>query len=394
MRDPSLSNVELIALARMSCSGGANEDELVAALVEIALPDGSPSVHDQAITAIAVLRRRSLATEPKPTRRAPRPRSKLTDEGRRVLRTAFGLDRTPSWTAVRDRYVPALALGLSAGSEQAGKLGSTEELTLAVLRQHFEISQASTVIALCDSVIAKALGIPAGPITVLRLRAHVLTRALGLDPKVNSTKDLEALATRVAITSQGDASGGKRSLRQVLGHRWVYRVTASASAEQIPSGIPTHAAPPLQPDLHIIQGGSEAAVRPSTPPAPQTSNPPPPPRPPGPDVVAADALLTLVRETIPRIGSDGRFGAEKVFVSAIWHHIERDGRLPELSLDRFKRWLVTFNRDQLLDLARADALGDMDDRLVEESEIKDLNSTFHFVVDRQIAASGRGLHAR
>ncbi len=105
-------------------------------------------------------------------------------------------------------------------------------------------------------------------------------------------------------------------------------------------------------------------------------------------------LLTLVRETIPRIGADGRFGDEKVFVSAIWQHLEDDGRLADWSLDRFKRWLVTANRDQLLDLARADAQGDMDSRLVEESEIVDRGATFHFVVDRQALTAGRGLHAR
>ena len=105
-------------------------------------------------------------------------------------------------------------------------------------------------------------------------------------------------------------------------------------------------------------------------------------------------LLTLVREAIPRIGSDGRFGPEKVFVSAIWHRIESDSRLPDLSLERFKRWLVTANRDQLLDLARADLVGAMDANLVAESEIRDLGSTFHFVVDRRATGSGRGFHAR
>jgi hypothetical protein len=104
--------------------------------------------------------------------------------------------------------------------------------------------------------------------------------------------------------------------------------------------------------------------------------------------------LTLVREAIPQIGSDGRFGPEKVFVSAIWRRIESERRLPDLSLERFKRWLVTANRDQLLDLARADLRGAMDAKLIEESEIRDLGATFHFVVDRQAATAGRGLHAR
>jgi hypothetical protein len=451
----SLFHVELIVLARLSCASGANEEELAAAVTEVAPPDEGPSAREHVARASAALRKRSLVTDPKSTRKTPHPRSKLTDEGRRVLRTAFGLDKTPSWTKVRDRYVPALGLGLSAASEQASKLGNTEELTLAALRQHFEISAASTVSALCDALIAKALGLPPGPVTLLRLRAHVLTHELGLDPKVSSTNELEALATRAAIRSQGQTADGKRSLRQVLGRRWAYRVTAStktklldhttsalhdahtntakiveeyaagtrdavrgitssarsfseiesqlrrvrdvSDASQSPQGlrsVPAQGALPLPIHLQAASRVPVTTSHPSTSSVQVSSNPPEELHPERPPVVSADTLLTLVREAIPRIGSDGRFGDEKVFVSAIWHHIERDGRLPDLSLERFKRWLVTFNRDQLLDLARADTLGDMDDRLVEESEIRDLGATFHFVVDRQVAASGRGFHAR
>jgi hypothetical protein len=107
-------------------------------------------------------------------------------------------------------------------------------------------------------------------------------------------------------------------------------------------------------------------------------------------------LLSAVREAIPMIGSDGRYGKENVFVSALWQHLARDRRLPDLSIDRFKRWLVAANRDQLLDLARADLVDAMDPRLVEESEIEDLGATFHFVVDRRDRSSvpGQVDHAR
>ncbi len=52
-----------------------------------------------------------------------------------------------------------------------------------------------------------------------------------------------------------------------------------------------------------------------------------------------------------------------------------------MSLDGFKRWLVSANSERQLDLARADLVGAMDRRLVAESEIEDLGSTFHFVLD-------------
>lgn len=390
----SLSNLELIVLARLSCSDGANEDELAAAIAEVAPPDGPRSAREHASEALAALRRGALATHPTPSRKTPDPRSKLTEAGGRTLRAVFGQGPQRLWTAVRARYVPALALGIPIAAEQASKLGDSDELTLTVLRRHFGIAQATTTLALCDALIAKKLGGFTGEVTLLRLRAHVLAHDLGLDPTVGSKKELEALAERVASKSQDGDGDGRRPLRHVLGRRWAYQVTGSRSVLAGPRPVvsssppsPPHAAPARpasQPPAQAAPTGSPLRATPSTPPARTVS---------GAAATPADLLLTLVREAIPRIGADGRFG-DKVFVSAIWRYLEDDGRLAEWSLDRFKRWLVTANRDQLLDLARADARGEMDSRLVEESEIHDLGSTFHFVVDRRVAASGRGFHAR
>jgi hypothetical protein len=110
---------------------------------------------------------------------------------------------------------------------------------------------------------------------------------------------------------------------------------------------------------------------------------------------SADDLLGMVRDAIPAIGADGRFGPEKVFISAIWRQLESHGGVVDFSLDRFKRWLLAANRDRLLDLARADLVGAMDPRLVAESEVEDLGTTFHFVLDRRAAmGSERRSHAR
>lgn len=390
----SLSNLQLLVLARLSCFKGATHGELAAALEDVAPPEGSRSAREHAEATLAVLRAHALVTSPAPTARTPHPASKLTVKGRDALRAAFGLDAVPNWQSVRDRHLPALALGIAIGSEDASKLGQMDELTLTVLRKHFNIAQASTVIRLCDALIGRALGFT-GPITMLRLRAHVLARELGLEVKVASTKDLEALATRVASRSLEPAGDGKRPLRQVLGRRWVYRITGSPELVPGPRPVITPAGQsPLVP--HVVPS-PPAAQRASTPPSDTSTTAgtsSPPTLPPRPTATPADMLLNLIRETIPRIGPDGRFGDEKVFVSAIWQHLEDDGRLADWSLDRFKRWLVKANSDQLLDLARADAQGDMDSRLVEESEIVDRGATFHFVVDRQALLSGRGLHAR
>jgi len=391
--DQALSPIELLVLARLSSSEPPTEDELAASVAEFAPPDGPPSLASElAANAIAELRRRALMNTPRPTKRAPRPKPRLSEEGRRLLRMTFGLGKTPSWTDVSKRHIPALALKFQLRSEQASKLGQSDALTVAVLVHHLENVKASTMITLCDALIAKQLGLPPGPKALLRARAHVLTRTLDIDAKVESGKDLAALATRVAMESLGERSDSKRTLRQALFRRWAYQVVAPPNGSR---PVSVQRTTPFQVPLSLpLEARTNVApLRPHPPTAPANviSNAR---NAPAALAASADTLLALVRETIPRIGSDGRFGAEKVFVSAIWRRLEGDDRLPNLSLDRFKGWLVTANRERLIDLARADTLGDMDDKLVEESEIRDRGATFHFVVDRRLATVGRGLHAR
>ena len=90
-------------------------------------------------------------------------------------------------------------------------------------------------------------------------------------------------------------------------------------------------------------------------------------------------LLTAIRTALPLVPAAGRFGADRVFVSALWRQIDR-ASFPGLSLDGFKQYLLAANRSLALTLARADMPGAMDRAMVAASEIRYLNSTFHFVV--------------
>lgn len=90
-------------------------------------------------------------------------------------------------------------------------------------------------------------------------------------------------------------------------------------------------------------------------------------------------LLTAICTALPLVPAAGRFGADRVFISALWRQLDR-GRFPGLSLDSFKKYLLAANRELRLTLARADMPGAMDRATVEASEIRYLNSTFHFVV--------------
>lgn len=103
--------------------------------------------------------------------------------------------------------------------------------------------------------------------------------------------------------------------------------------------------------------------------------------PPTPRLLHGADPLTLVREAVRSMPASGRFGHEKVFISEIWKRVGKRvaGTLP--TLDEFKLWLVTQNRTRALTLARADLVGAMDPKKVQESEITDLGATFHFVID-------------
>lgn len=90
------------------------------------------------------------------------------------------------------------------------------------------------------------------------------------------------------------------------------------------------------------------------------------------------SLSTVVMEAVTTAPSSERFGPSKVFIYPIWRRVKKR---VEVTLPEFKRWLLDQNRMRHLDLARADLVGAMDPDLVRESEIVDMGSTFHFVLD-------------
>lgn len=94
--------------------------------------------------------------------------------------------------------------------------------------------------------------------------------------------------------------------------------------------------------------------------------------------MSSDRVIRLVNQAVIDMPKSGRFGPQKVFVSAIYDVV---GKAAGVSLPEFKRMLVDANRERKLDLARADLIGSMPASKVERSEISDMGATFHFVVD-------------
>lgn len=402
------SRIELVVLACLSQSKPPSDAELGDAIQQLALPREPAEVARQrAVELLVGLVRRAwvISDDESPrrgTQRKSQPPRMLTDSGKRVLRNAFNLPRVPTWAQVRDKHLPSLALDVPPGSELAKKACTETAMMAAVLGARFGVRDAFTPAAVCDALIASALGMPAGRLTLGRIRAHVLL--CGIDrqaedvPTPDAEDDAAKLAAWIACSTVG-ASGTQRKMARALARRWVCGEphplgensavpTMGASAPSTAIGVVSPPQPPAGSPVPPARDGRTQPVAASGEPtrsAPSDARSMQPP---------AQNLLEVVRETIPRIGAEGRFG-EKVYVSAIWRTIERDRKAGDLSLDHFKRWLVRANRDGWLVLARADLIGAMDAKQVNESEINDRGATFHFVLDQRngVFVSQRESHA-
>jgi len=409
-RDESLpSRIELVVLACLSQSKPPSDAELGEAVQQLVAPgDSAEAARRRATELLAGLVRRAwvIGDDDASRQRKPQTARKLTESGKRALRVGFQLSKAPTWAQVRDKHLPAMALGISPGSERAKKACTETGLTATVLGARYGVHDAYTPMAVCDAVIANLLGMPRGKLTLERMRAHVLLR--GVD---RSAQDIPApapkgyaakLAAWIASSSvgasenrgtAGSAAAKARTQRKMstaLSRRWVCgeaQPPATGSTDSVtdknapPSGVPAQSKTDVRPTL--LSSDSAPRTRPAgTFAEPLRAVPPSPPTLPG----SAPNLLDVVRDTIPRVGADGRFG-EKVYVSAIWHTIERDRKAGDLSLDHFKRWLLRANRDGWIVLARADLIGAMDVKQVNESEINDRGATFHFVLDPRNGAS-------
>lgn len=376
-RDLALSPIELIILSRLSSIKPPSEAVLTKTLSELT-PHTEKSAAEVAHSTLINLRARGLIQAD---------RRVMTEAGNRALQSALGIDQLPTWTDIHTSHLLALALGLPPGTEQAEQATATgDSIARTYLKvvhpmrrndkavdKHlidlFQLSSSKLTmdqirIDIADRIIRDKLGLT-GPVTLSRMRAHAAARYSNTQSRV-FTGSREQLFKELSQELKAPCQD-KASARRAIIRKWAYE-NAQARVVESPR------APVGQTALFGNGNGNGSAKPEAVKPAQQP----------------APSLLQTVRDTLPRIGSDGRFGAEKVFISALWHRLERD-RSTGLSLDRFKTWLIDANREQQLDLVRADLVGAMDPKLVAESEIEDLGATFHFVVDRQ--AGHRRSHA-
>ena len=379
--DFSVSRLELVVLARHSAAKVPGQVDIEEAVQKLWASSEARARADVA-AALTALRQRGLLTAP------ARTLSRLSEAGKQVLRSAFSLPHTPRWVEVRDKHLPALGLNLTPGTDAANlALGKGKDLLAEVLHSQFGLPRAASITELCNALLLDELDLkaPSDPkkFTLAWIRTRLLARKTEMSEA--ESKDLNPSAlTHKAVGKRLKVEGtDKRSLVAALSRRWL----SEQADHNLQAGETASAS-------HAHNGaGRQAATPPAQTTLPHSSTPPagrPAPSEPSPEVI-----LKVVREALPRVGADGRFGTEKVFVSAIWRGIERDQRIEGLSFERFKRWLLSANRQSQLVLARADLVAAMDRKLLADSEIVDQGSTFHFVLDqRPNQGSERRSHAR
>ncbi len=362
--DRSLSPLELVVLARHSVAKPPGPADVVKDVHKLMLPEEPVAgARARVVETLSSLQQRGLLSRPLRTSR------KITDAGSHALRGAFAVSRTPTWAQARTAYLPALALELAPGSDEAAKiLKDGDRLAAARLRVHFGLSSDGTLNSLCDALILDALGLPASrPLTLTRLRLLMLAKRADVDPKGSTPKDLGLLIRRVVAKELGAPKLDKRSQVAALVRSWAKAQVSHDIGDRGNGGSGHH----QQPIIH-------------TPPPPPQPSPSPPP----------DALLKAVREVIPSVGADGRHGPEKVFVSALWRGLASNRSINDVPLDSFKRWLLSANRSGQVILARADFPSLMNQKLLADSEIEDQGATFHFVIDSRTSGAERRNHAR
>jgi hypothetical protein len=373
----TLTWIELLVLARYVHTKPPGPQELAKILIQLALPSDSPAQsRAKALGAQGSLVQKGLLAKPAAKRRRG---LVISEEGQRALCAKLALPTTPKWTDVRDRHLPTLAVGSLPGSADARDTTKTwETLALRVLRGEKAVPEAPTLLLLGNALLLAALGLPSGAVTMDRLRMAALAKAFDMEPRGT----FEELVKRVVVKTLRVRDASKASIVPALTRRWLGGQINHGSELWISA---------------MENGGSKTSNSQEVTAADPSRNvflekgETPEPKP-----FSEEELLGIVHAVIPRVGVDGRFGDEKIFVSAIWRGVERDRRLGSYSLDRFKKWLLNANRRGQLALARADLVSAMDPKLVAESEIEDRGATFHFVLDPRSLqpATSRRSHVR
>jgi hypothetical protein len=280
------------------------------------------------------------------------PRVVLTAEGRRhgleFLGVAALRPRT-TWAVIRKTYLPASVLGLPAsGDAQFKAMSSDPTFQAVVLRRQYHLPIAEVPKKLDEAIDAlawKLIGFE-GEIRKFDLKnvkTAVLNRALG----DGRAADFKKAAGRLAAQKAGARRDDPKELRDAVVRDWVDRNSGLTAKDP----EPTVRQVPAEPLVARDQG-------------PGTKDP--------------EELAARV-QAAARDCPTGRYGDNKVFIVHVWRRLQADPDFADMGLDAFKEFLAAANNARLLDLSRADLVQAMDPDDVRLSEVRYLNTSFHFI---------------
>lgn len=317
---------------------------------------------------------------------------RLTEAGVEALRRAFGVARAPTWDEL-PALLAARALDLDPEAPEArAAVRSTENLSALILARRFRIDERRGMGGVIDELTARELGVSSKGLNTDRLRARVLARHLGLPEKASVDQFIDGLITERLGLPHGKVDWVK--LRKAVLAR-AGGTTTTGEPVQVATRIAAATVRVPKPDKRAMMAGlaqrwldgvplaGEPGAEERGGPAPEAAKVAPA----GPNGQAAphgatdpQAFARAVRAAAAEVTGDGRFGDRRVFIAALWRRVA-EGELAGLTLADFKRRLLEANQAGDLSLARADLVDAMDPALVAESEIRDLGSSFHFVMD-------------
>jgi hypothetical protein len=291
---------------------------------------------------------------------------RLTGAGRTRLEQLLGVTPLPSWTEIKGIHLPALGLDLSPASPQVRKrLRDAPGLRAGILRRHHRLRtrEAPTLNQAVDALVWQLLDVDTDePLTLNKLRAHMLRRLLGADARIPLER-LEALAAAKALDL---ATTNAVALRPALIRQWLWAQPQSESPR-----APADPNPAVDPVSDSdMDSAMDSASDPDS------------------DIRALARRALAVAAGIEHT-DQGRFDDRKVFVSAVWRRMRDEPACTGMDLEAFKAHLFEAHRRGLLVLHRADLVGAMDPAAVAASEIRYLNATFHFI-EAMVSRRGGG----
>jgi hypothetical protein len=312
----SLSRMELFVLARLAgAKKPPTENDVAETLAKYGTPAASKGEwKPRVLETLQRLRDKELIDD----------KRDLTARAQSELQHAFGGGKPAQWRFIKARMTASgLNLPPSANLKD-------DRLVAAMVAPEAGLHARGTLSQLLDDIVIAELELPPGKVTLDRIKAHLLAKRAHVEAK-GKTFDI---ARRVAAKTVGTATG-RAALEEGLVRRWLADDAPAVTTSLQPSR--SHPAP------------ADESI-----------------------------FATLVKDAAHSVGPGGRFGDQKVFISAVWDQLHE--RL-DISLEELKQRLLSANRHGFLSLARADLVGAMDPTLIQRSEIEDANSSFHFVID-------------